>query len=250
MPRYQVAMISGSPAAEPFVRFAAPHLAVIALVFALPLVFAVMARAKPSETLARAISLGFGAELVATWVLWYWLIASQGWASAATILPMNLCDWAAIATLATLIYRNQRSYELAWFWSLSGTLQALLTPDLAYGFPDSRFIVFFGFHAGVIASVIWLTAGLGLRPRPGSVPRVIAWSFAYFLSALATNAVFHTNFGYLSAKPATHSLLDYLGPWPVYVFALFGLGILYIPLLYSPFLLADVIRARKRRNRP
>jgi hypothetical integral membrane protein (TIGR02206 family) len=243
-------MISSSPEAAPFVRFATPHLAVIALAFALPLALAAIARAMRSQALARVISWGFAAELIATWALWYWLIASQGWTSAGTILPMQLCDWAAIATLATLIYPNERSYELAWFWSLSGTLQALLTPDLTYGFPDLRFIVFFGFHAGVIASVIWLTAGLRMRPHLASIPRVIAWSLVYFVSAVVVNAVFHTNFGYLSAKPSEPSLLDYLGPWPLYVVALFGLGLLYVLLLYAPFLVADMIRARKRRSRP
>ena len=240
-------MITTCTMAAPFVRFGTPHLAVIALAFALPLGLTALVHRTRRTALERTISLAFAAELIATWALWYWLIVSQGWVSAATVLPMNLCDWAAIAALVTLVRPNQWSYELAWFWSLSGTLQALLTPDLAYDFPDLRFVVFFAFHGGVIASVLYLTLGLGMRPWSRSIPRVIAWSLAYLLSALAINSLFHTNFGYLSAKPATPSLLDYLGPWPVYVLALVGLGLLYIFLLYSPFLLADM--AARRRDR-
>jgi hypothetical integral membrane protein (TIGR02206 family) len=235
--------------ADPFVRFGSAHLAVIALTFVLPLGLAALARKTRNPVLTRAISLALAAELIATWALWYWLIVSRGWVSAATVLPMDLCDWAAIAALITLLWPNERSYELAWFWSFSGTLQALLTPNLAYGFPDPRFIVFFGFHGGVIASVLYLTLGLGMRPWPASIPRVIAWSFAYFLAALATNAVFHTNFGYLRAKPAASSLLDFLGPWPVYLFALMGLGLLFILLLYLPFLLVDRSRSARRPGR-
>ena len=87
--------------------------------------------------------------------------------------------------------------------------------------------------------------GLGMRPWPHSIPRVIAWSFAYLIAASATNAAFHTNFGYLRSKPVQPSLLDFLGPWPVYVAVLVGLGLIYVLLLYSPFLLADGL-GRKR----
>lgn len=235
---------SASPA---FVRFGTPHLTAVALTFLLPLVLGAVARVSRNAVVTRAIRWLFAAELIVTWALWYWLIVSQGWLSAETLLPMQLCDWAAIAALVTLLHPNQRSYELTWFWSLSGTLQALVTPDLAWDFPDLRFIVFFAFHGGAIAAALFLTAGVGMRPWPRSIPRVFAWSLFYSFAALATNAVLRTNFGYLSEKPAQHSLLDYLGPWPVYLFALLGLGVLYIGLLYAPFLLADAIRARRRR---
>ena len=112
---------------------------------------------------------------------------------------MDLCDWAAIAALVAL-WPNKWSYELTWFWSLSGTLQALLTPELAYSFPDLRFIVFFGFpwwrnRSGPLSDCAFM------RPLPGSLPRVIAWSFSYFIAA-PRERDFHTNFGYLRAKPA------------------------------------------------
>jgi len=242
-------MATAGPLDAPLIRFGPAHLAVIALTFLLPLGLAAIARTTRNRAIARAVSLAFAAELAATWALWYWLIVSQGWVSAKTILPMDLCDWAAIAALVALIWPNQQSYELAWFWSLSGTLQALLTPDLAYDFPDLRFIVFFGFHGGVIASVLYMTAGLGMRPRPRSIPRVIIWSLAYLFAALATNALLHTNFGYLRAKPAQPSLLDFLGPWPIYIVALVGLGLIYVLLLYLPFLLADLIRRTQCRRR-
>jgi hypothetical integral membrane protein (TIGR02206 family) len=232
----------------PLTRFGPAHIAVISLAFLLPLALAAIARTSRNRAIARAISLAFAAELIATWALWYWLIVSQGWLSPTTILPMDLCDWAAIAALVTLLWPNQRSYELAWFWSLSGTLQALLTPDLAYDFPDLRFVVFFGFHGGVIAAVLYMTAGLGMRPWPRSIPRVIAWSLAYFFAALATNALLHTNFGYLRAKPVQPSLLDFMGPWPIYIAALVGLGLIYVLLLYLPFLLVDLVRRARRRN--
>ena len=234
-----------------FVPFGAAHLAALALTFLLPLCLAAIARMNGGARVARAISLAFAAELIATWALWFWLIVTRGWVSPATILPMQLCDWATIAALVALLRPSQRSYELAYFWAFSGTLQALLTPDLFYDFPDLRFVVFFAFHGGAIAAVLYLTFGLRMRPYLASLPRVVAWSLFYFFSALVVNGLFHTNFGYLSAKPLKPSLLDLMGPWPIYVIELVGLGASLVLLLYAPFYLADARRrAESRRNRP
>ena len=229
---------------EPFIAFGASHLVVIALTFIVPAGLAVLARRLGSERFAHAVCVAFATGLIVMWMVWYGLIAARGWISAKTILPMNLCDWATLATLATLLRPNQRSYELAYFWALSGTLQALVTPELYYDFPDLRFIVFFAFHGGTIAAVLFLTFARSMRPLPASLPRVIAWSLFYLVAALAVNRLFGTNFGYLSAKPTTPSLLDAMGPWPVYIVELAGVGILYVLVLYTPFFVADRLRRR------
>lgn len=227
---------------KPFVAFGPDHVVAIALAFVVPVALGILARAIGSRRFARALAIAFAAELIATWILWYWLIWSRGWASAATVLPMQLCDWAALAALAALLRPSQRSYELAYFWAFSGTLQALLTPNLFYGFPDLRFVVFFAFHDGAIAAALYLLVACGWRPIPASLPRVIAWSLVYFVAALVVNGLFHTNFGFLSEKPAKASLLDLMGPWPIYNFELLGLGILFVLVLYSPFFIADRVR--------
>jgi|SRR5215469_13320314 len=228
-----------------FVPFGASHVAVILLTVAVPAGLAIIVRQAKSERLARTVSLGFAAVLIATWIAWYWLIVARGWISPHTILPMDLCDWATIATIVTLVRPNQRSYELAYFWALSGTVQALVTPELYYDFPDLRFIIFFAFHSGTIAAVLFLTLARGRRPYPSSLPRVVAWSLLYLVSALAVNWLFGTNFGYLSGKPTKPSLLDLMGPWPIYIAELAGLGILYVLVLYAPFFVADRLGRRR-----
>jgi hypothetical integral membrane protein (TIGR02206 family) len=234
---------------NPFVAFGAAHITVLALTAATPVALAMLARRLRSRTLVRAISLALAGELIATWTLWYWLIATRGWLSPQTLLPMDLCDWATVAAIVTLLRPNQRSYELAYFWALSGTLQALVTPELFYDFPDLRFVVFFAFHGGTVAAVLFLTLGARMRPRPASIPRVLAWSSLYLVSALAVNRAFRTNFGFLSAKPAKPSLLDVMGPWPLYIAELAGLAVLYVLVLYLPFFIADR-RAEKQRRTP
>jgi hypothetical integral membrane protein (TIGR02206 family) len=234
---------------RPFVAFGGAHITVLALTALAPVALAVLAKRLRSRTLVRAISLAFAGGLIATWALWYWLVATRGWLSPQTLLPMDLCDWATIAVIATLLWPNQRSYELAYFWALSGTLQALVTPELFYDFPDLRFVVFFAFHGGTVAAVLFLTLGARMRPYFASIPRVLGWSSLYLVCALAVNWAFGTNFGFLNAKPAKASLLDAMGPWPVYIAGLAGLAILYVLVLYLPFFIADR-RAQRRRQTP
>ncbi len=227
--------------APPFILFGPAHLWTIALTLVFPLVLATFVRASGGESARRAVRWFFAAELIATWILWYWLIWQRGWISLQTVAPMWLCDWATIATLITLVRPNQYSYEAAYFWAFSGTLQALLTPELFYDFPDLRFIVFFAFHGGVIAAVLYLTFGCRMRPYPSSIPRVLALSLLYLAAAGAVDWLFGTNFGYLRAKPAAASAMDYLGPWPWYIGGLAAMAVAYVIVLYAPFWIADRI---------
>ena len=226
----------------PFVLFGHAHLAVLAVTFALPLVLAAIARLSGAPLIDRTVRLAFALWLIGIWIVWFWLIFDRGWQSAQTLLPMHLCDWACIAVIVTMLVPNQRSYELAYFWALAGTLQGLLTPDLAVGLPDLRAVVFFGFHGGVIAGVIYLTFGSRLRPYASSIPRVIAATLIYAVSAGFVDWAFDVNFGYLRAKPAQASVLDFLSPWPWYIGELVGIGLLSIFVFYAPWFIADRLR--------
>lgn len=228
--------------AGPFIPFGAAHCSAIALGFAVPLGLAALTRKwtaldKPMRWLLAGL-------IVADRILWLVLIEKEGWVSAQNLLPMHLCDWASIAAAITLLWPNQRSYELAYFWAFSGTLQALLTPELAVDFPDLRFIIFFLSHCTVIASVLYLTLR-GMRPYPSSLPRVAAWSLGYMALAIAINTFVGTNFGYLRLKPFTPSVLDYLAPWPWYIPELVVIGIVSILIYYAPFFIADLLRRRR-----
>jgi hypothetical integral membrane protein (TIGR02206 family) len=173
------------------------------------------------------------------------MIFHFGWQSAQTLLPMHLCDWATIAAIVTLLWPNQKTYELAYFWCLCGTLLAMMTPDLAYGFPDLRFIVFFAFHGGVIAATLYLTFAANMRPTPRSIPRVMAWSLFYLAAAGSVNWLFKVNFGFLSAKPAAATMMNALAPWPWYIGEMVLIGIVLILVFYAPFFIWD--RARTAR---
>lgn len=225
--------------APSFERFGTAHLCVLALTVITPLVLSAIVRRCDGGVVTKCVRWLLVALLIGDKLTTIILLSRSGELTVESGLPMYLCDWAAIVTIVTLLYPNQWTYELSYFWALCATLQALLTPDLAYGFPDPRFVDFFAWHGGVIASVLFMTGGMRMRPVAMSIVRALAWSAFYMAAAIATNAIFDTNFGYLRMKPGHPSLLDYMAPWPFYIAQLAILAIVSCLFYYAPFFVID-----------
>jgi hypothetical integral membrane protein (TIGR02206 family) len=228
----------------PFILFGPAHLAALALAFLFPLVAGLFARGHPAGD--RTVRWFLAALLLGEWALFYLVFWARGWFDWSNALPLSLCDWAEAALIVALLSKNQFAYELGYFWGLSGTLQGLLTPDLAYGFPDPRFLLFMANHAGIIASLLYLTLGTAMRPVPASLPRVIAASLIYPVVAGVADFALGANYGYLHDKGGHVSLLSLLAPWPWYIGELVLIGFLSIAIYYAPFFLYDVLRRPKR----
>lgn len=157
----------------------------------------------------RGVALALlGSEVIA------WLI---GLAHGQPRAPLQLCDLALLLTVWALWSLHPAVSELAYFWALGGSLQAVLTPDLQAGFPDVWCVKFFLTHCGVILSVVYLAASGRIHPRPGAIWRAWLMTNLYAVVAGAVNWRFGTNYGYLAHKPLQPSLLDYFGPWPWYI---------------------------------
>jgi hypothetical integral membrane protein (TIGR02206 family) len=228
----------------PFLLFGTPHLTALALTVATPLLLAAPSRLRrlPLDRVAR---LGLAAFLAIGWISWFILFAQRGWLNIGNGLPLNLCDWACVALIVALVTRNQFAYELGYFWGLGGTLQGMITPDVAYDFPDPQFLFFFIEHGGIIAALLYLTLGTGLRPRPASAARVAIATLFYAAVAGVADWGLGTNYGFLRAKPPGTTLLSFMAPWPWYIPELMAAGILSLMVYYLPFAALDWSR-RKR----
>jgi hypothetical integral membrane protein (TIGR02206 family) len=164
------------------------------------------------RALGLVILAGFAAEQLA--------YALRGEWSARVNLPFQLTDAVTLTAIAALwLPRSALLVELVYFWALSASLQAVLTPDLGSSFPDVLFFTYFATHSGAIAAACLLVFGAGRGPRPGAVRRVYAATAGFAaLAALATVAT-GGNYMFLRRKPVRGSLLDFTGPWPVYIAA-------------------------------
>jgi hypothetical integral membrane protein (TIGR02206 family) len=147
-------------------------------------------------------------------------------------LPLQLTDAVTIAAIAALWRRGPpQVVELVYFWALSASLQAVLTPDLGHGFPDPLFLTYFATHGGAVAAACLLVFGERRAPRPGAVRRAYAITLAFTGLAAAGTLLTGGNYMYLRRKPAHGSLLDVMGPWPVYIVAAAALGLLLFAAL-------------------
>jgi hypothetical integral membrane protein (TIGR02206 family) len=228
-----------------FHSFGPSHWSAMALMFAAAAALILVTRAAGSPRLDKALRWTLAAFLIADWAAYLWMFYVNGWLALGNVLPLNLCDWATIAVVVTLLNPNQRSYELSYFWALAGTLLASITPDLEYDFPDARFLFFFFYHAVIIASVLYMTFGLRMRPVAGSIRRVILWTLAYVAVAGTADWLLGTDYGFLRAKPKVATLFDSMPPWPWYVAESFLIGVVAMLVLHAPFFVADRLERRR-----
>lgn len=185
------------------------------------------------------VAIGFAAVLLIQLVLNLVLVGLETMDRWAEFMPLHLCHLALFACVDACITRRQLSFDLAYFWGLGGTLQGLITPGLAMGFPSVEFVLFFLGHSGIVACVIFLIVGFRMRPRWRSVARAIVAILVYALVAGGFNAAFDTNYGFLCAKPETSTLFDLLGDWPWYIASATGLCLISFVVLYLPWAIAD-----------
>src|SRR5437879_6008341 len=130
--------------------------------------------------------------------------------------------------LVALWTGNRRWLEVAYFWRVGGTLQAIITPNLAFGFPDLRFISFFVAHSGIIIGIVFLMLIYGFRPQPTGIMRTFAWTEVYFVVTFTFDLLTGENYGFLLHKPAAFSLLSFLSDWrPLYLLQMHIVALLF-----------------------
>ncbi len=218
-----------------FVAFGPAHLSVLLGTALLALLLARRVRAGPDGPFARGLRYGLAIVLLATIGFEMAMGVAGGWLTLQNILPLQLCDLAMLLAVFTLLTRNRRAAELLYFWGLAGSGMAMLTPDLQQGFPRWEFLVFFGLHGFVVVAALVLTFGFGLRPGRGAAGRAFLATALYAALVGGVNALLGTNFMFLRERPANPTLLDWFGPWPVYIGTAAALAFLLFWFLALPF---------------
>jgi hypothetical integral membrane protein (TIGR02206 family) len=134
-------------------------------------------------------------------------------------LPLQICDLAWVFVAWALLTLRPLPTALTYYWGLTLSLQALVQPTLTEPFPDVEFFVFWGKHVLIVWGAVYLTLALRHGPDWSAYRLAVGWTFGWLVVVLGLNVLLDANYGYVNGKPSEATVLDVLGPWPVYVVA-------------------------------
>jgi hypothetical integral membrane protein (TIGR02206 family) len=151
-------------------------------------------------------------------------------------VPLRLTDLATAAAAFALWSQRQWAFVLTYYWGLVLSAQALISPALeGRDFPHYEFLGFWAIHLLVVWAAIYLTWGRGMRPTWRSYRFVVVVTLVWAVVTFTFNSMAGTNYGFFNRKPTTASLLDVLGPWPVYIFTAATLIVIVWALMTWPW---------------
>jgi hypothetical integral membrane protein (TIGR02206 family) len=198
-----------------FTAYGPSYWAVIA-VFAIGSALLIWIGRSQTESQARRLGHILGALTVAIYgsTLVYSLIPP----TIDESVPLRLTDLATVAAAYALWSQRHWPFALTYYWGLTLSTQALISPVLiSPDFPDYRFLAFWAIHLLVVWAAIYLTWGRRMRPRWRSYRFAVVVTLLWAAGTFTFNSIAGTNYGFLNGKPHTATLLDVMGPWPVYV---------------------------------
>jgi len=152
-------------------------------------------------------------------------------------LPLFLCSFLALIIPVFTHFRKYWMYEILLFWVIAGTLQGVITPDIAIGFPSLDYFRYWVVHLGLLTIIFYATLVLNMRPTLKSVFKSFLALQVYAIILMGINYVLDANYSYLNRKPESASALDYFGDWPNYLLVVEALLIPFFLLIYLPFYL-------------
>jgi hypothetical integral membrane protein (TIGR02206 family) len=222
-------------APPPVEVFGPAHLAAMVIVVAVGVILSVALHRYHSRAFEYGVRIGLASFLVVmTAVHVVWVIDNHK-PSVWEFIPLHLCDLAIFVSLYALITKQRLAAELLYFWTCSGTFLAMVLPAIDRGFPSLRFFIYFSLHGGVVVTAVVLVYGLRLYPDRRSPLRAFAVTLVYTVVVAVIDFATGQNYLFLAHKPPDETLLDYMGPWPVYIVVALTIGLGLFYLLGWPF---------------
>ena len=223
-------------------HWSAEHIGALAATAVVASLLTTGARSR-GESWAVPAGRALGLVILVAFVCEHATYAARGRWELDVNLPLHLTDAVTVAAVAAL-WRPSSALlvELVYFWALSASLQALVTPDLGYDAPDVLYFTYLATHGGAVAAACLLVFGERRAPRPGAVVRVYAITAGFAACAAVATVATGGNYMFLRRKPVRGSLLDVMGPWPLFSAAGAVLGLLLF--LALAWLARAVLRSR------
>lgn len=217
-----------------FAAWGVSHVAVLAVSVVAYGALIAWARRQSPEVQQRAGTV-VGVLPVAVFVVFnVFRLAIGDWSKHIDI-PLNLCPIVSFALPFVLGRRRSfRVFEVVYFFALVGCMQALFTPNLFEEAPHYMFWRYWLLHVSIIGAVAYAIAVYSLRPRLSSLVRAYVALVVYVIVAKGLNTLLGTNYAFTQRKLDTASILDALGPYPLYIVQALGVALALFVLVYLP----------------
>lgn len=200
-----------------FEAYGPSHLTVLAIFAVGVIAIIVFGPRLRGATIERTFNRVFAAAILAVTVPLQVLQLLPGEWDLQTSLPFQLCDLAWVFAVHALWTRHRLSATVTYLWGITLTTQGMFTPDLGSEFPQARFLMFWAMHLLIVWAAVHLVLGLRILPHWRTYRQTLVITAVWAVAAICFNVAADTNYGYLNRKPDSASLLDFLGPWPLYV---------------------------------
>ena len=203
------------------------------------------------ETNFRYI-LGF--TLIICDMSYYWRLAASPKISAGAVesLPIGVCGWAIIFCSFMLIGKSQKLFDIAYFWLLSGSLFALITPTpLTFCGPTRfRFYQFWLEHTLGYVAIFYMIFVHKMRPYRSSAIRSFCALLAMSALAAGVNAMIPgANYLYMARPESAPSVLDILPPnYALRIVIMAAVMVIMFGLAYYPWYKNDRKEARTKQQ--
>ncbi len=218
---------------KPFALFDLPHitaLAIFALIWLCIVIWKDKIRNPKSDRLCRI----FMFIVLACQQLLFYIWKLDARASLATALPLHICGFSIFLCLIVLVTQNVKLFYIIYYFAFSGTLQAVLTPNMeGYNYPHFRFFQYFAGHLTIIIVALYFKVVKEYKIKLDSLLYAFVTLNVLAAAAFAANIMLDTNYMFLLHKPDSFSFLSILAPWPYYLIQLEFLAVIFFLIIYS-----------------
>ena len=159
-------------------------------------------------------------------------------------LPISVCGWVAIFASYMVIGKSQTLFDISYFWALTGSVFALITPTvISYTGPTRfRYYQFWTEHLVIYIAIFYMIFVHKMRPNKKSFLKayigiVLLAIIAYFANRLIGPGA---NYLFMARPEDTPSILDILPPnFALRIFVMVSAITLLFVLVYLPWHIKD-----------
>lgn len=164
----------------------------------------------------KSLRLGLALLLIITEMSYFWRLVGVEELGANPVdnLPITICGWVIIFCSYLLVTKSQTLFDISYFWVLSGTIFALITPTVITHTGPTRFryYQFWLEHTLGYVAIFYMIFVHRMRPNMKSFIKSYGCLVILAIIAIVANNILGAGANYLFlAKPEdTPSILDFL----------------------------------------